>query len=635
MKRITRAATLVAASTVLAWAGAAAAPLPDAVSAEIFAAPPAVENPTLSPSGTMLAAKILVNGRQTLVVTPLAAGGTPAAFAAGDVDVNWWRWVNDDWLLVGVGSTQSIYGIEAYMTRVVSVSKDMTKFNEIDWRTSGQFADDVIWTAKDGSARFLLSKQTGFERESDWEPSVFEVDASTGKSKLVIGPRGVDEWYADAQGNLRMGRVSKDGDDSILYRANNSASFVRLKDSDEPGKSLPSPLLFRPDGSAVTIHDASGFDEVYEMTLPDFRLGRKLYSAPGYDVDALHVSATNDRLVGMRHIGTKPHWEWLDPAYKAVQQRIDQTFGADNGRIVSQDRSGTKFIIEAGGPDQAGGIYFWDTAGGSPQLIGYNNAQLRGRQLSPVKSIRYSARDGTSIPAVLTLPRGRAAKGLPLIVMPHGGPAARDHEMFDWWTQFLAEQGYAVIQPNYRGSTGYGRAFFDKGKGEWGLKMQDDLIDAIGWAAAQGIADAKRVCIVGASYGGYAAMRGAQRDRSSYRCAISYAGVSDLKGMLAYDNKFFNNEAKAYWKKSAPDLAAVSPRFHAGEFGVPILIAHGAKDKRVPIKQSRAMVDGLQKAGKPVVYLEQKQGDHHFSRTEDRLEFLKAMKAFLDRHNPA
>lgn len=166
--------------------------------------------------------------------------------------------------------------------------------------------------------------------------------------------------------------------------------------------------------------------------------------------------------------------------------------------------------------------------------------------------------------------------------------------------------------------------------------MQDDLIDAIGWAAAQGIADPKRVCIAGASYGGYAAMRGAQRDGDSYRCAISYAGVSDLAAMMKYDRKFLLGDlSKGYWKEQANDFAAVSPRLHAAEFRVPMLIMHGAKDKRVPVKQSRAMADELQRAGKKVDYVEQPLGDHHFSRTEDRLQFLEKTKAFLDRYNPS
>ena len=218
---------------------------------------------------------------------------------------------------------------------------------------------------------------------------------------------------------------------------------------------------------------------------------------------------------------------------------------------------------------------------------------------NPVKTIRYKARDGLEISAVLTLPRERDAKQLPLILMPHGGPFARDSETWNWWAQFLAERGYAVLQPNYRGSSGYGAAFAEKGEGQWGLAMQDDLNDALDWAVKQGIADAKRVCIAGASYGGYAAMRAAQRDGERFRCAVSYAGVSDLTSMMRYDSRFLNHGTRRDWmKEQAPDFRAVSPIYFPEQFSVPILLMHGKKDLRVQVKQSREMAEKLDKAGK-------------------------------------
>ena len=619
-----------------------ASPLPDAVPAEVFAAPPAIEGPALSPSGTKLAVKLLVNGKQTLVVTPIGAGGTPAALQANEKDVNWWRWVNDDWLLVGLGDTDTVWGQTGYITRVMAVSSDLSQVNEIDWRRSGQFADDVPWVATDGSSKFLLAKQTGFDREQDYDISLFEADAATGKAKLLIGPRnGVYKWVADGAGNVRMGYAYDKPTDkwSILYRSGGSGEFTRLERNGEPGKDIPIPLIFAGGGKAYTIHDATGFDEVYEMSLPNFALGKKIYSRPGYDVSALDLTPTRDGLAGADVVGSKVHSEWFDPRYQSVQAMLDQSFGKDNAEIVSQDRSGTKMIVTAGPPNQAGGTYFLDQSTHKFSLIGWNNPALQDRNLSATRAVRYKARDGTEIEAIVTTPRGRSPKNLPMIVMPHGGPGARDMEAFDWWAQFLAEQGYLVVQPNYRGSTGYGQKFYDLGKKQWGLKMQDDLVDAIDWAAKEGLADPKRVCIVGGSYGGYAALRGAQRDGQRYRCAISYAGVSDLKGMLSYDVKFFDaenvNSYKSYWRDQAADFATVSPLYHAADFSVPVLVAHGVKDKRVPIKQSREMVDALQKAGKTVVYLEQREGDHHFTREADRLEFLNAMKSFLDQYNPA
>lgn len=294
-------------------------------------------------------------------------------------------------------------------------------------------------------------------------------------------------------------------------------------------------------------------------------------------------------------------------------------------------------LVRVGDASQPGSIYYYDAEdSGSMKLFAYLNGAIRSARLGPVSTFRYKARDGLSIEAVLTLPKGRDPKNLPLIVMPHGGPEARDSASYDWWAQFLADRGYAVVQPNYRGSTGYGKKFMDAGDGEWGLKMQDDLNDAVTDLANRGIVDSKRVCIVGASYGGYAAMRGAQRDGTKFRCAISYAGVSDLNGMIRYDSKFLNaNAARAGWRQSAPDLKAVSPVNHAADFSTPILIMHGKKDLRVPVAQSRRMVNRLKAAGKSVEYTEQPEGDHHFTREADRVQFLEAIEVFLAKHNPA
>ena len=614
-----------------------AAPLPDAVPVEVFAALPAIDHPKLSPDGTKIAGKIGINGKQVLLVQPLFGDGKPSALAEGKIDINWWEWVNDNWLVVGVGDDDVLYDEDVYVTRIAGVSADMKTIKWVDPDRSGVDADNVIWYAEDGSPRVLLSKETGVQNETQWYPSVFDVDVSTGKAKLVVPSMDeVWDWDADASGTVRYGVIWHDDKKrGVVYRGPGGGKFVRVMFGKREEDSIPEPAIYRADGSALAFDDGDGRDAVYEMSLPSFALGKKLLGDPRYDIETIVTNPAGNDVAGFRVTDKRNHIQWLDPDLKDIQSGLDQTLGVGNGRIISWSRDRKKILVDVGTPAQAGGLYYWNTDGARMDRIAWNNTTLKNRTLSPVSTVEYKARDGTAIEAVLTMPRGRPTKGLPLIVMPHGGPGARDSEEFDWWAQYLAELGYAVIQPNYRGSTGYGKAFHDLGKGEWGLKMQDDLIDAIGWAAAQGIADPKRVCIVGASYGGYAAMRGAQRDGGHYRCAVSYAGISDLGAMLRYDRNLLGRGVVDYWKKQAPDFTAVSPKFHAAEFGAPILIAHGVEDKRVPVKQSRMLVGELQKAGKPFEYLEQKLGDHHFSRSEDRIEFLKAVKAFLDKYNPA
>ncbi len=353
-------------------------------------------------------------------------------------------------------------------------------------------------------------------------------------------------------------------------------------------------------------------------------------------MDGVVENRTGDDIDGVLLTEKTARIEWLNPELKKLQGEADAAVGAGRTRIVSWSADRQKMLVEVGAASQAGALYYWETDLGQMTRIAWQNDGLKARALSPVQTIRYTASDGASIEAVLTLPRARVAKNLPLIVLPHGGPFARDSERWDWWTQFLAERGYAVIQPNFRGSSGYGRAFAKLGEGQWGLKMQDDLNDAVSYLAKEGIADPKRVCMAGASFGGYAAMRAAQRDGALYRCAISYAGVSDLAAMQRYDSRFLFGRTRGDWlKKQAPDYKLVSPRFGAADVSIPLLLMHGKEDKRVPVKQSRFMADALKAAGKPVEYIEQPLGDHHFTRGEDRLQFLKAMEAFLAKHNPA
>ncbi|MHA0319703.1 alpha/beta hydrolase family protein [Sphingomonas melonis] len=616
---------------------AADAPIPAAVFAQL----PRFESPRLSPDGTRIAAKMAIDGVQSLVVMPLF-DGKPAALKVGEnMDINWWRWVGDKWLVAGIGSQSHLGGEDIYITRMVGLSADLRTLNRIDWSNSGIRADDLLWSAKDGSPRILFARSTGIDTMADIYPSVWDADVSTGKVRRVAASQpDVWDWYADGAGTLRMGirYIDDTGRGALLYRGSNAESFRTIARSDSrKEQSFIVPTTFRADGIALATSDSGGRDALYEVSLPDLTLGKKVYDHPGYDIDGVVENRDGNDVLGISVTDTFDHIVWLDPALKKVQAAADAAVGNRRARIVSRSASGSQMLVEVGSPSQAGALYYWDLGSDRMQRYAFQNDTLAGRSLSPVKTVHYTARDGTAIEAILTLPRHRPnARNLPLIVLPHGGPIARDSEGWDWWVQYLAEQGYAVIQPNYRGSSGYGTAFVKAGEGEWGLKMQDDLNDAITFLAKEGIADPKRVCIAGASYGGYAALRAAQRDGALYRCAISYAGVSDLAGIKKYDAQFLNGKTLGrYWTKRATDLHAVSPRFGADQVTIPVLLLHGKADKRVPVKQSRQMADALKSAGKPYQYIEQPLGDHHFTRSQDRLEFLTAMGAFLAKYNPA
>ena len=298
-------------------------------------------------------------------------------------------------------------------------------------------------------------------------------------------------------------------------------------------------------------------------------------------------------------------------------------------------------------------ILIWSSAADDPALLCLRSRgaadrafaspypQLADRSFATVRPISFRARDGTEVPGYLTLPPGRAERGLPLILMPHGGPFARASWEFDPWVQFLASRGYAVLQANFRGSTGFGRAYVERGFGQWGSGMVDDLEDGVDWLTGQGMIAARRACVMGASYAAYVAMWAPTPHPDRYPSATTFAGISDLRAMLLYDNREF--AAPRYsreWRRRVEgeertDLAAISPLRQAERVRVPVLIAHGARDRNVPVAQSRNLVRALTRPGTPMESVFYPEAGHGFTRPQDSADFLRRVEAFLARHNPA
>jgi dipeptidyl aminopeptidase/acylaminoacyl peptidase len=262
--------------------------------------------------------------------------------------------------------------------------------------------------------------------------------------------------------------------------------------------------------------------------------------------------------------------------------------------------------------------------------------------LARPQAITYMARDGTPIRAYLTLPKGREAKDLPLIIHPHGGPfGIRDELRYDDQVQFLANRGYAVLQPNFRGSGGYGSDFYDLGDGEVGRGMQDDLDDAMDWAVREGLADPQRVCVVGGSYGGYAALWAVLRNPERYACAASWAGVTDWDRLLRYDRGYLTREASRRWQAKIEgddrefDLRDVSPYRLARNLTRPVLLAHGTRDARVPFSQFEQMRDAADDASGLLTTLVIEDEGHSFTKAANEQQWYDALDAFLAQHNPA
>ncbi|PZQ60902.1 MAG: hypothetical protein DI570_13530 [Phenylobacterium zucineum] len=305
----------------------------------------------------------------------------------------------------------------------------------------------------------------------------------------------------------------------------------------------------------------------------------------------------------------------------------------------SQDRR--KIVVLADSPVEGPAYALVDMATRKADWLGGRYQKLVAEDIAPVRPVRFKAKDGLDLTGYLTTPYGSAGKNLPLIVFPHGGPAARDEPGFDWWAQAMASRGYAVLQVNYRGSDGFGWPFLEAGFGEWGRKMQTDLSDGVRHLAAQGVIDPKRVCIVGASYGGYAALAGAAIDTGVYRCAVAVSGLSDLKRFVTWSRTQDGVSAVRWWTRFMgaeaardPALTEISPAAQVARVDIPVLLIHGRDDTVVPLEQSQIMADALAKAGKPHELIVQAGEDHWLSRGETRLQTLTATMAFVEKHNP-
>jgi dipeptidyl aminopeptidase/acylaminoacyl peptidase len=308
--------------------------------------------------------------------------------------------------------------------------------------------------------------------------------------------------------------------------------------------------------------------------------------------------------------------------------------------VQSATRDETRFVVAALSDLTQGTRYFYDARSNRLEKLGELAPWLPAAQMAPMKPITYTSRDGLSIPGYLTLPVGREAKSLPCIVNPHGGPWARDAWGFNPEVQFLANRGYCVLQMNFRGSTGYGRKFWEASFGQWGLKMQDDVSDGVAWLVAQGIADPKRVAIYGASYGGYATLAGVAFTPDLYAAAINYVGVSNLFTFMKTIPPYWEPwRAQMYEMVGNPDdakdkarMQATSPVFHVDRIRTPLLVAQGARDPRVNKAESDQIVEALKKRGVAVQYIVKDNEGHGFANEENQLDFYTAMQSFLRQH---
>lgn len=468
---------------------------------------------------------------------------------------------------------------------------------------------------------------------------VYRVNIRNGELTLVAqNPGNVVGWQTDHAGRVRAA-IASDGLETVfLYRDDENSDFRPVIQTDF--RTSVSPQFFDFDNAAFYALSNRGRDKLALVRIDPARPDEEelIFEHPEVDLDGAGYSRLRKVLTMAAYQTDKPAYQFFDELSRERHNRLQSHLPGYEIAYQSSTRDEDKFIVAAYNDRTPGSRYIYDAQLDTLDKLAEINPDLPEEHMAVVKPIQYKSRDGLTIHGYLTLPLGREARALPCIVNPHGGPWARDSWGFNPEAQFLANRGYAVLQMNFRGSTGYGRAFWESSFGQWGLSMQDDVTDGVQWLIDEGIADPSRIAIYGGSYGGYATLAGITYTPDLYAAAIDYVGVSNLLTFL--------NTIPPYWKPMLEKmhqmvgdpqadrarLEATSPALNADRIKTPLLIAQGAHDPRVNKDESDQMVAALQARGIDVEYIVKDNEGHGFHNDENKFEFYHRMARFLDAH---
>ena len=474
------------------------------------------------------------------------------------------------------------------------------------------------------------------------DPQVFDVyriDLRTGRETLVArNPGDIVAWGTDHAGRLRLAFRSEGLNSVVLYRANEKSEFKPIITTDY--KTEVEVPVFTADNKRLYAISNRGRDKKALVTIDPARPDAEtmVYVHPEVDLGGVTWSRLKKKLTDASIVTAKLERQFFDRGTQVLYERIGAKVPGMQVTLQSGTKAEDKFIVAASSDRTPGGRYIYDARADSLTLLGEINPKIDPADMAPMKPISYKSRDGLTINGYLTLPVGREPKALPCIVNPHGGPWARDIWGYNPEVQFLANRGYCVLQMNFRGSTGYGRQFWEASFGQWGLKMQDDITDGVNWLVQQGVADPARVGIYGASYGGYATLAGVAFTPDLYAAAVNYVGVSNLFT--------FMNTIPPYWKPFLPKfkemvgdperdkerMTRTSPALHADKIKTPLMVVQGARDPRVNKAESDQMVAALKARGVDVPYMVKDNEGHGFRNEENQFEFYGAMEQFLGKY---
>lgn len=468
---------------------------------------------------------------------------------------------------------------------------------------------------------------------------VYRINVNTGEKKMIAeNPGNIMGWMTDHDGKLRVATASDGVNSVLMYRETEDAPFkevlvTNFRESVEP-------LFFSFDNKFLYASSNLGRDKsaIVKFDIANGKEMEVMYENPYVDVSGLSYSKKRKVLTAISYVKEKREIKYLDAQAETRYNRIKKELGDNEVVITGVNKNEDKFLVRTYSDRSLGSYYFYDQSSDKLTKIAEVSPWINETELAVMKPVSYTSRDGLTINGYLTLPVGVEPKNLPVVMNIHGGPWARDNWGFNPEVQFLANRGYAVLQVNYRGSTGYGRKFWEASFREWGKKMQDDVSDGVKWLISEGIANPKKVGIYGGSYGGYATLAGLTFSPELYACGVDYVGVSNLFTFMKTIPPYWEPFRKMMYEMVGnPEVdsalfVAASPVFHADKIAAPLFVAQGKMDPRVNINESDQMVEAMKKRGIEVEYMVKDNEGHGFHNQENRFDFYGAMEKFLAKH---
>ena len=616
---------------------------PDDIPIQAFAQLPAMRNAELSPDGTHLAYFRPIKGRWNLIIQAMIGSqGQPVVVPpVGDLNFDRLHWANNERVVFTVSATRMRRITETTETRLWATNKDGSNLRHVvipatKKRTGSsirrslphaQIQSDVVDWLPEEPNHILLALNANTTPGDE----VRRIDIRTGEYEIVQEDfTGIQEWMTDSTGRLQLGWGYRSTKFNMMTR-DATGAWINAEKTDWWDDDI-APLAFTDSADIVYARrrGENGTAVIQALNIRSGEFGSTVYEQDGIDVNDLLLDPVTNMPAGISYIDDEFKIDYFDSKLAALQKGIDAALPGATNRITSMTNDRLKVLVHSSSDIDPGSYFFLDRDQGGLSFVAQTMPGLSPELMSTVEPVNYPARDGLTIPGYLTVPKGKARENLVVVVMPHGGPTSRSSKSFWFLTQFLASRGYAVFQPNFRGSSGYGIAFEEAGEHQWGGKMQEDVTDGTRWLIEQGIADGDNICIVGWSYGGYSAAMGAVQTPDLYQCAASINGVLDLPRLISDDRRYVGGSV---WTKhvglEGEDAVAVSPYHQAERIKVPMLIIQAEDDARVHKDQGARMANRLRKLKKPYEFIEIELGGHGMSNEIARQKILSSLEAFL------